>query len=63
MVGEVCASTERLLQVERYTTLLGGTERYRIDGDTLELGTSRGDTLRFAAIPRDATPASVNETP
>lgn len=47
MVGEVCASTERLLQEERYTTLLGGTERYRIDGDTLELGTSRGETLRF----------------
>lgn len=63
MVGEVCASTERLLQEERYTTLLGGTERYRIDGDTLELGTSRGDTLRFAAIPRDATPAPVKETP
>ncbi len=50
MVGEVCASTERLRQEERYTTLLGGTERYRIDGDTLELGTSRGATLRFTRI-------------
>jgi heat shock protein HslJ len=57
MMGEVCASTERLLQEERYTTLLGGTERYRIDGDALELGTFRGAMLRFAAIPRDATPA------
>ncbi len=50
MLGEVCASEDLLAQEGDFTTLLGWAERFRVDGDRLEVRTRRGETLLFAAI-------------
>lgn len=57
MLGEVCVSSDLLLQEGEYTTMLGWLDRYRVDSETLELHTQRGEILRFARVPADATVA------
>jgi heat shock protein HslJ len=63
MLGEVCASSDLLLQEGEYTTMLGWLDRYRVDGETLVLHTKRGEVLDFARVPTDATPTPLPPTP
>lgn len=63
MLGQLCASSDLLRQEGEYTTMLGWLDRYRVDGETLELHTQRGEVLHFARVPADTTPTPLPPTP
>jgi heat shock protein HslJ len=51
MMGAVCLEQETLMSQEgEYTTVLGWTSRYRLDGDRLELQSERGEVLTFERL-------------
>ncbi|HSR34170.1 MAG TPA: META domain-containing protein, partial [Anaerolineae bacterium] len=55
--GPVCPDEALLEQEGAYTTALGWTNHYRLTEGTLELSTSRGETLAFERVPSEAEPA------
>lgn len=57
MMGPVCPDEALLEQEGAYTTALGWTNHYRLTEGTLELSTSRGETLAFERVPSEAEPA------
>jgi heat shock protein HslJ len=57
MLGEVCGDEALLAQESEYTTILGWTARYQLEGERLALYTTRGETLIYEPLPVEAQPA------
>lgn len=56
MMGAVCDDDGLQQQEGEYTTVLGWANRFSLEGDRLELRTSRGETLVYEALPAEAQP-------
>jgi heat shock protein HslJ len=57
MLGAACGDEALSAQEGEYTTILGWTARYRLEGERLALYTTRGETLIYEPLPVEAQPA------
>lgn len=62
MMGGECATDALQQQEGEYTTILGWANRFRLDGERLELRTARGEVLTYEALPPEAQPAAEGPT-